>query len=172
MRDRILYFSNYDMSMSYYLQYAEEVISRYHNGWRPDDINDVIELYNIWLFVENGITMISWTEDTKREIYDYKDDVVSFFKKLKSSSLTIQYEKVTPEYRKYFWEIIDRFNISGLINGETLKNVFFTDSYELIYLLKRERLVKKYDKSLTEIVKLDIPADSRPPIPVILGHLS
>lgn len=79
MRDRILYFSNYDMSISYYLRYAEEVISGYHNGWRPDDINDVIELYNIWLFVDNGITMISWTEETKREIYGYKEYVVSFF---------------------------------------------------------------------------------------------
>ena len=153
MRERILYFSNYDMSMSYYLQYAEEVITRYHNGWRPDDINDAIELYNIWLFAENGITMISWTEETKREVYGYKEDVAYFFKGLKSPSWTIQYEKVTAEYRKYFWEIIDRFNISGLIDVETLRKVFLGNSHELIYLLKRERLVKKYDKLLAELVK-------------------
>ena len=43
MRNRVQYFSNYDMSISYYLQNAEDTISKYHTGWRPDDINDVIE---------------------------------------------------------------------------------------------------------------------------------
>lgn len=60
MRNRIQYFSTYDMSISYYLQNAEEIIEKYHKGWRPEDVNDVIELYNIWLFVNNGIYMKSW----------------------------------------------------------------------------------------------------------------
>ena len=41
------------MSISYYLQNAEEIIEKFHNGWRAEDVNDVIELYNIWLFVDN-----------------------------------------------------------------------------------------------------------------------
>lgn len=58
MKDRIHFFSTYDMSISHYLQQAEEVIAKYSRGWRPNEINDVIELYNIWQFVgyerENG----------------------------------------------------------------------------------------------------------------------
>ena len=45
MRNRIQYFSTYDMSISYYLQNAEEIIEKYHKGWRHEDVNDVIELY-------------------------------------------------------------------------------------------------------------------------------
>lgn len=43
MRNRVQYFSNYDMSISYYLQNAEEIIKKYHDGWRPTEVNDVIE---------------------------------------------------------------------------------------------------------------------------------
>ena len=153
MRDRVQYFSNYDMSISYYLQNAEEIISKYHSGWRPDEINDVIELYNIWLFMENGISMNSWDEETKQEIQGYKEDVVTCFKRLDSSSLSSIYHAITIEYRHYFWEIIDRFNISGLISKESLNAVLSEDAYELRYLLRRERLVKKYDKILAELVR-------------------
>lgn len=72
---------------------------------------------------------------------------------MKSPLWTKQYEKVTTEYRKFFWEIIDRFNILGLINEETLRDAFSGNSYELRYLLERERLVKKYDKLLVEFVR-------------------
>lgn len=153
MRDRVQYFSNSDMSISYYLQNAEETISKYHSGWRPDEINDVIELYNIWLFVENGISMNSWTEETKQEIRGYKENVLSFFKRLDSSSLPSIYHAITIEYRHYFWEIIDRFNISNLINKESLNAALSENTYELRYLLRRERLVKKHDKLLTELLK-------------------
>lgn len=47
MRDIILFFSTYDMSISHYLKQAEEVIAKFSSGLRPNEINDVIELYNI-----------------------------------------------------------------------------------------------------------------------------
>lgn len=153
MRDRVQYFSNYNMSFSYYLQNAEETISKYHAGWRPDEINDIIELYNIWLFMDNGIFMNSWTEETKQEILGYKEVVVLYFNRLNGQSWPELYHKITFEYRHYFWEIIDRFNISGLINSDTLKDALSEDAFELSYVLQRERLVKKHDKIIAELVK-------------------
>ena len=153
MRDRIQYYSNYDMSISYYLQNAEDTISRFHAGWRPDEINDVIELYNIWLFVDNGISMNSWTEETKQEILGYKEIVVSYFNRLDRQLWPEVYRQVTFEYRHCFWDIIDRFNISGLINSDTLNDALSENAYDLIDVLHRERLVKKYDKIIAELVK-------------------
>lgn len=153
MRNRVQYFSNYDMSISYYLQNAEDTISKYHEGWRPDEINDVIELYNIWLFVDNGISMNSWPEETKQEILDYKVTVVAYFNSMDKQSWPELYHQIAIEYRHYFWEIIDRFNISGLINSGTLTDALADNSYDLRYVLNRERLVKKYDKILAEFVR-------------------
>lgn len=153
MRNRIQYFSTYDMSISYYLQNAEEIIEKYHKGWRPDEVNDVIELYNIWLFVDNGIYMKSWSEDTLNEIKRYKDDIIPFFSKLNESSWVGVYKQVDYSYRHNFWEIIDRFNIKSFISKATLDEVLLENSNDLRYLLQRERLVKKNNELLATMLK-------------------
>lgn len=153
MRNRIQYFSTYDMSVSYYLQNAEEIIEKYHKGWRPEDVNDVIELYNIWLFVDNGIYMKSWSENTLNEIRGYKDNIIPFFSKLTESTWVEVYKQVDFSYRHNFWEIIDRFNIKSFISKATLNEALLENSYDLRYLLQRERLVKKNNELLATLLK-------------------
>ena len=153
MRNRIQYFSTYDMSISYYLQNAEEIIEKYHKGWRPEDVNDVIELYNIWLFVNNGIYMKSWSENTLNEIKGYKDVIIPFFSKLNESTWVEVYKQVDFSYRHNFWEIIDRFNIKSFISKATLDKALLDNSYDLRYLLQRERLVKKNNELLAALLK-------------------
>lgn len=153
MRNRIQYFSTYDMSISYYLQNAEEIIERYHKGWRPEDVNDVIELYNIWLFVDNGIYMKSWSEDMLNEIRGYKDNVIPFFSNLDETTWVTVYKQIDFSYRDDFWEIIDRFNIKSFVNKATLEEAFSENSNDLRYLLQRERLVRKYDKIVASMLK-------------------
>ena len=55
IEDRVHYFSRNDMSAPLCYPRAESVIESYKSGWRPDDVVDIMELYNIWLFVENGV---------------------------------------------------------------------------------------------------------------------
>ena len=55
MREKVHYYSKYDMSIPFNLQRAEAVIEKYKAGWRPESVNDVMELHNIWLFVDNGV---------------------------------------------------------------------------------------------------------------------
>lgn len=153
MKNRIQYFSTYDMSISYYLQNAEEIIVKYHKGWRPEEVNDVIELYNIWLFVDNGIYMKSWSEGTLNEIKGFKDDVIPFFASLNESTWVEVYKQVDFAYRHNFWEIIDRFNIKSFISKATLDEALLENSYELRYLLQRERLVKKNNELLGTLLK-------------------
>lgn len=153
MRNRIQYFSTYDMSISYYLQNAEEIIEKYHKGWRPEDVNDVIELYNIWLFVDNGIYMKSWSEEILSEIKGYKDAIIPFFSNLNETTWVEVYKQVDFSYRHNFWEIIDMFNIKSFISKATLDEALLENSYDLRYLLQRERLVKKNNELLATLLK-------------------
>ena len=153
MRNRVQYFTNYDMSISYYLQNAEEIIKKYHDGWRPTEVNDVIELYNILLFIANGIYMKSWTEETLQEIKGYKEVIIPFFSNMNDDSWVVIYKQTDFEYRHNFWEIIDRFNIKCSVDYATLKDAIAGNTYDLRYVLQRERLVKKYDKILAQLLK-------------------
>ena len=103
--------------------------------------------------MDNGISMNSWTEETKQEILGYKVTVVTYFNNMDRQSWPELYHQITIEYRHYFWEIIDRFNISGLINSDTLTDALAENSYDLRYVLNRKRLVSQYDKILAEFVR-------------------
>lgn len=154
MKDRVHYFSTYDMSISFYLPMAEEVIKKYQSGWRSTDVNDVIELYNIWLFVDNDVYMKSWTEETLQIIRkDFKIDVVRYFNGLVKASWVDVYKQIEIGYRKYFWEIIDKFNIDGFITLDNLREVFSENDSELINLLHQSRLVQKNQQTVTALLK-------------------
>lgn len=64
MREKVHYYSKYDMSIPFNLQRVDAVIEKYKAGWRPGDVNDVMELLNIWLLVDNGVPAMDWSEDT------------------------------------------------------------------------------------------------------------
>ena len=112
MRDRVHYFSKYNMSGSFYWERAANVIYNYQAGWRPEDINDVVELYNIWLFVKNGVHDKTWKCGILETVFGFKEYVITAFRQLVKDSWASTYEQVDIEYRRYFWEIIDNFNIS------------------------------------------------------------
>jgi len=154
MKDRVHYFSTYDMSISFYLPMAEEVMKKYQSGWRPTDVNDVIELYNIWLFVDNDVYMKSWTEETLQIIRkDIKTDVIRYFNGLEKTSWVDIYKQIEIGYRKYFWEIIDKFNIDGFITLDNLREAFSENDSELINLLHQSRLVYKHQQTVATLLK-------------------
>lgn len=68
IQKRVNYYSPYDMSIPLNWQRAEVVINNYKNGWRPQDVCDVVELYNILLFIENDVAKKDWTEDDENKI--------------------------------------------------------------------------------------------------------
>ena len=154
MRDRVQFFSTNDMSISYHLQNAEEIIAKYHDGWRPMEVNDVIELYNIWLFVENDICSKDWNEETIQLIRkDFKGEVVRYFSVLKKDTWVDVFNQIEYGIRHFFWEIIDRFNIDGLLDLETLREAFKDKPYELHDLICQERLVSKHQQIVTTLLK-------------------
>lgn len=63
------------------------------------------------------------------------------------------YKQVDFSYRHNFWEIIDRFNIKSFISKATLDKALLDNSYDLRYLLQRERLVKKNNELLAALLK-------------------
>lgn len=97
MPDRVRYYSTYDMSISFELERAEKVIGIYQEGWRPEGINDVIELFNIWQFVANGIVSSGWAAETVDLIrLSFKYLVVRYFSSLtKDNWVTIYRQAVS-----------------------------------------------------------------------------
>ncbi len=151
--NRVHYYSKHDMSSSFYWERAADIISSFQNGWRPTDINDLVELYNVWLFVENGVHDKTWADEMLTAVSDFKEYIITILSRLVEASWITTYEQLDQEYRPFFWEIVDRFNIACEISEETLELAVSESQCELGYVLQRKRLVKKYDGLLARMLK-------------------
>lgn len=154
MKNRVQFYSPYDMSTPFQLQRADTVIENYKLGWRPADVNDIIELYNIWLFVDNEVYGKDWSEDTMTIIRsDFKKEVTRFFSSLSPNSWVPVFKQIEFGYTHCFWEILDRFNYNGLLSLETLRDVFDGGAWGLREMLQQKRLVDNNQRALVELLK-------------------
>lgn len=154
MREKVHYYSKYDMSIPFNLQRADAVIEKYKAGWRPENVNDVMELHNIWLFVENGVPAKDWSEEILQLIRtNFKGEVVRFFSALTRDTWVTVFKQTEIDYKHCFWDILDRFNIHGLLDVETVRDAISGRPWELRDLLHQERLVHQNERMIVVLLK-------------------
>ena len=154
IQKRVHYYSPYDMSIPLNWQRADVVIDNYKNGWRPQDICDIVELYNTWQFVKNDVAKKDWTEETLQLIRsDFKKEIVVYFSTLRRDTWVAVFRQLEYDYKRHFWAIVDRFNIDGLLDLTSIREAIEGSSWELRDLLRRERLVAKNQTALVELLK-------------------
>jgi hypothetical protein len=74
---RVVYYSNYDLSITHNLENAEKVITLL----KPDksfSINDLLELYNIQLYFKNNLRLSSWSD----ELFEYYKIIVNNYEEI------------------------------------------------------------------------------------------
>lgn len=63
MFERAKFYSIDDLGNTMELSRAEEVLEAYIEDKELEDINDVIELYNVKLLLDNQLALKKWTEE-------------------------------------------------------------------------------------------------------------
>lgn len=153
MQDRVRFFSKEDLSLSYYLRMAEGVVDEYNSGRVPLDVNDYLEMYQIILFVKNGIYSDKWDEEKRKQIVGFSSIIAKFLHLLTPEMLPTIYSSLHCWYTDVFWEVIDQYDIKGFIKKDILHELFINKPYGLRDVLECERLVKNNGKILAELLK-------------------
>lgn len=151
MEHRVHWFSRNDMSIGYHLPRIEKIIEGFNLGNDITDVNDILELFEITKFVDNDAYPKSWGQDMLSVVKQFKPIVAKYFKQITKLELPIIYRLVDFGYRDSFWEIIDTFEIKGLIDDNSLQ-ASFSENWELRGLLYREKLVKRHGVLLRELL--------------------
>ena len=143
MEHRVHWSSRNDMSIGYHLPRIEQIIEEFNIANDITDVNDILELFEITKFVDNGACPKSWGQDMLSMVKQFKPIVAKYFKQITKSELSNIYRSIDFGYRDSFWEIIDVFEIKGLIDENSLQTSF-NESWELRELMYREKLVKRH----------------------------
>ncbi len=108
---RIKYYSSEDFSIENSLVNCEEILNNFDETIVYNDINDIIELYNISIFFQHEIKLLKWSdteyENYKKIVSKMKSKVYMFFSSISNSNFKKLYGEVLFEYKDNFWTLFN-----------------------------------------------------------------
>lgn len=151
MYDRVKYYPPTDFTCGMNL---EKIESFYPT--EPEDlikdINDVIELYNIYLYLKNEIKLIKWTEEDYKKYKVYSNHLKSFsfeyFNSFNDNNILSSISFLNRDYNSNFWELFNYCKLYNKISRDVFFKLLKSQKSSITYVLKHKRIVNKYGKEI------------------------
>ena len=125
MGKRVKFYSANDLMYGSNLRKSEKIIQEYEKGKEVNDINDIIELYNVKKYFDNKIYFSEWdSERIERYEAVIKSSfgmIASYIKSINEGNFQSYYRAVDKDYINDYWELIDRFKVYESISKEFFK---------------------------------------------------
>ena len=151
--NRVTFFSKVDLSSGENLSKAEPILRRFNPNSRYE-INDIIELYHIKLFIDNELFLVSWTKD---DIKQFRETVSSawntiahFWKGINDDNFQNYFDSLEFDYRPGFWTLIERLNVFKRISKEVFKEILDNDKVFEREVLRQKNLVNHFGQEIKE----------------------
>lgn len=155
-RDRVIFHSVNDLSISHYLSKAESILKRKIIE-KDYDINDVLELYNIKLFFDNGAYLARWSDSDintyKKTVQVFGAIVGKFIAKIDNSNFQQHHSNLIYSYVNSFWNLINNHKQFKKITPCKISESLERNPYQIRNLLKHKTLVNHYQEVICEFLK-------------------
>lgn len=150
--ERIKYFSKYDGAGFSYLEKAKEILICFDEK-KAYPINDLIEFYQIKLYIDNEVFLAKWTHE---EIENYKSIskkmwtvIVRFWQKINDSNLVELFESLECwTVQDSFWELTAILSAYKQITGESFASLINLHKIDLRAILYQTKIVSYYGEEL------------------------
>ena len=153
---RVVFYSADDLSSSGHLQDAEPLM-RGFDATAVHDVNDILELYNIQLYIDADCALRSWSSDEvslfQEVVKKFKPIIIDYLKHLDDKNFATEYQKVEDELKVSFWELFSIFRIYERIPAALIKEQLEKDDGLIEILLWNKVLVVAYDELFSEYLR-------------------
>lgn len=153
----VKFYDKNDMSIGLELQKAEPIILSFSETKIYDNINEVIELYNILNLINTNIPLSSWTDEQYKEyksiVKKFEKIIGKFFSKINDENFIEQNQSVAYPYLDDFWTLFVRYKMYKRISPEVILNYLQLPDTTLYKLLEHEKLVDCYGIQLADVMR-------------------
>lgn len=150
--ERTKFYSVDDLGNGLQLQRAQKVLDVYTQNKEYDDINDVLELYNIKLLIDNDLALKSWSDEMSsnyaKTVKCFGKDIVNFFRTKVTSDTFVNVEF---QYYQDFWDVFEKYGLLDVLTSENIKVILENHPDQLENVLRCERIVCNNDDLLAEM---------------------
>lgn len=143
----------------YNLTKAEKILEMYNENYSYNDINTILEFYNIYLCLEHGCYLPEWTEDVisqyKKVSKKFNENIGRFFSTINDDNIISIYSKVKNEYCKDFWILFEKYKVYQAISNERFKKLI-DGKIDLSIIIVHKAIVKEYDEVIANVMMKNI----------------
>ena len=156
-RERVVFYSKEDLAAEHHLLLAEKVLGAFDENAVYEDINDVLELASIRLYIKNEMFLRSWDDERinryKNTVDKFPSIISRFIAPWLGKKFVGEYDSIEYEYRSAFWLSVADFGIfKSLSNGDFAKWLK-THGSELHDVLLHEKIVNRFSAELIPVIK-------------------
>jgi hypothetical protein len=152
--DRIEFFSKADGASGHYLALAEPILRNFDKEKSVDDINDIIELYQIKRYIDADLFLAHWSENDRSYFKEIVKDIWNTIRKywftIDDRNFRKLFNSLEFSYRDSFWDLIETFENYKNISKEIFVKVLNSKHIFLRDVLHHKKLVKYYGQEIKQ----------------------
>ncbi len=150
-KSRVVFYSINDGAAIPNLEKAEELLENFtlDNHYK---IADILEIYHIKQYFDNGLFLKKWTEDQymyyKKVVNESWDVMKKDLFQIDTLNICQYLDKVKYDYEESFWNVIELLNIFKKIEKETFSLILKKYDRYISYILSCPNIVKYFSSEI------------------------
>ena len=156
-RERVIFYSKEDLAAGYHLSLAERVLDAFDENAVYEDVNDVLELASIRLYIKNEKFSRSWDDERinryKNAVDKFPSIISRFIAPWLSQKFVDEYDSIDYEYRSIFWQSVSDFGIFKLLSNDGFAQWLKKHGSELHNVLLYAKIVNRFSAELIPVIK-------------------
>lgn len=147
--ERVKFYSTSDWGCGYNLEKLYEVLKEYDKAKEDYNINDIIEFFNITMYIENECFLLKWSRDDmekiKNKLPQLKRTIGKFCAKINNDNIILIFNEIDSDnlYYEDFFKIIEKYNVFERITDDKISELL-DNKYVLHLILRNKKIVNKY----------------------------
>lgn len=151
--NRVIYYSKRDLTIGDNLILAESILRTFDSD-KTRNINDIIELYNVKLFIDYELFLTRWTEDDKKFFKETTvkmwESISLFWLEVNNDNFNEHFKNLEFEYRPSFWSLVEKFKVYKRISSDLFKEILNSKDLWIREVLQQKNLVNYFGREITE----------------------
>lgn len=153
---RVHFFSEFDLSVGFQVGRATDLARDFDTANPPGEVSDVVELYNVALYLEHGLLEHSQAsgEDARvlAKLPDIHRAIAQFFRCIDEGNVAFYVNNVEAQYRGQLLDLMSQHKVFLTCKAEVVLPVLLRAGFATAHLLEAKSLVNAYDVSLRKVI--------------------
>ncbi len=153
----VKFYSKADISIGWELEKAEPILASFDASKDNDDVNTILELFNIQELLDTGVVFSSWTEEVhnnyRKTCKKFNPILGRFFGNIDDSSFFHIQKSVSIGYLDDFWTLFVKYKVYKRVSPEVMRNYLEQPDTTLYKLLEHKELIEYYNNEFADVLR-------------------